>query len=171
VTIGKLGQVKLFRVSRSVRPFLKSDFWLITPLEIESGKVLPLSAVCCLDALEQYINGALIEERRIEVSNEANGRLEPLKLKDPTVFNKPDVLRTIADQRWATVDLIFLDIHFYCVCIDKAAKLGDTLLAAVNTLPVPSLSSDKTTLRVLRQKAEHALSNAASQVIAAPNCL
>jgi len=125
------------------------------------GKSMP-EANTLLNILEDYVNGAIIQNHRI-----VNRRLlmTELQLK----WGLSPFESALPDSLFAQLHMNFLDLHYYAICIDKIDKLQRKLIERLSPLAHGAINNDE--IRLKRSSAENCLKQALTPVADARNYL
>ncbi len=123
-----------------------------------------------LNLLEAYVNAAIFQHDRIvrgnRQSKQAFGELWTNllpSLRDEHLFY------SLSDKLWNINEVIFRDIHFYLICVDKVEKLHRRFLEIV--APLAEELDNPIELRHLRKLTQRILAQAISQPVKARNFL
>ena len=123
-----------------------------------------------LNLLEVYVNAAIFQHDRIvrgdRQSKQAFGELWTNllpSLRDEHLFY------SLSDKLWNVNEVIFRDIHFYLVCVDKVEKLHRRFLEIV--APLAEELDNPMEFRQLRKLTQRTLAQAVSQPVKARDFL
>jgi hypothetical protein len=97
-----------------------------------------------INKLEDYVNGTILQHHRIAHNYQVRARLMFENLE-----NVAD--RSISESLFSMQDILFLDIHFYAICVDKVDKLCRKLLEHI--APMAKAAPNTREIRAKRKEA------------------
>ncbi len=113
-----------------------------------------------INQLEKYINGATIQYHRIQMENgfSVNSQRRIGEQLLPSLSNRP-LWNSMNDHLWDTNLMIFLDIHYYLICLDKIDKLYGRFLKSIATAgkELADVSGRRVKVKQVRKLFEQAL--------------